>query len=325
MIMSRTPLRITFVGGGTDIPSYYRNNGSGAVLSASINKYIYVAVNKKFDSKIRVSYSVTEIVDTVDQIKHPSVREALKLLHIDGGIEIVSISDIPSKGTGLGSSSTFLVGLLNALHAWKGEHASPQQLAEEAVKIEREILGEPGGKQDQYMAAYGGIQFMEFYQDERVTIQPVIMGEDARSKLQDNLLLLYTNRERSSADIHKVQAVNVPNKLDNYHSMKKLAFTMFDQMSHGQMDSVGALLHQNWENKRMLANGITDPKIDGWYNSALENGASGGKMIGAGGGGFLLLYAPSSQHEDLMNKLKELKPEPFQIEYDGSRIIFVGS
>lgn len=323
--MSRTPLRITFVGGGTDIPSYYRNHESGAVVSASINKYIYVAVNKKFDSKIRVSYSVTEIVDTVEEIKHPSVREALKLLDIDGGIEVVSISDIPSKGTGLGSSSTFLVGLLNALHAWKGEHASPQQLAEEAVKIEREILGEPGGKQDQYMAAYGGIQFMEFHPDERVTIQPVIMGEDARNQLQDNLMLLYTNRERSSADIHKVQASNVSNKLDNYHAMRQLAFEMFDNVSHGNIGSVGKLLHQNWENKRLLANGITDPMIDGWYNSALKNGAVGGKMIGAGGGGFLLLYAPSDTHTGIMKHIPDLKPEPFSIEYDGSRIIFVGN
>ncbi len=324
MIMSRTPLRITFVGGGTDIPAYYRTNGSGAVVSASINKYIYVAVNKKFDSKIRVSYSVTEIVDSVDEIKHPTVREALKLLDIDGGIEIVSISDIPSKGTGLGSSSTFLVGLLNALHAYKGEHASPLQLAEEAVKIEREILGEPGGKQDQYMAAYGGIQFMEFHQDERVTVKPVIMNEESRIALQESLLLLYTNRERSSTGIHKVQAGNVSNKIESYHMMKGLAFEMFDTMCKGNIGEVGELLNRNWEQKRLLADGITDPMIDGWYSTALENGAKGGKMIGAGGGGFLLLYAPTENHDEIVKSLPELKKETFSIEYDGSRIIFVG-
>lgn len=324
MIMSRTPLRITFVGGGTDIPAYYRNYETGAVVSASINKYIYVAVNKKFDTKIRVSYSVTEIVDKVEEIKHPSVREALKLLDIDGGIEIVSISDIPSRGTGLGSSSTFLVGLLNALHAWKGEHASPLQLAEEAVKIEREILGEPGGKQDQYMAAYGGIQMMEFHPDERVSIKPVIMGEDARSELHENLLLMYTNRERSSASIHKVQAGNVSDKLENYHAMRQLAYEMFEVMGNGNIGSVGKLLHQNWENKRLLANGITDPMIDGWYNSALKCGATGGKMIGAGGGGFLLLYAPVDKRDSIVQNLPDLKMEPFDIEYDGSRIIFIG-
>ena len=324
MIMSRTPLRITFVGGGTDIPSYYREYGPGAVVSASINKYIYVAVNKKFDSKIRVSYSVTEMVDTVDEIRHPTVREALKLLGIDGGIEIVSISDIPSKGTGLGSSSTFLVGLLNALHAYKGEHASSLQLAEEAVKIEREILGEPGGKQDQYMAAYGGIQFMEFHQDERVSVKPVIMNEEMRAKLQSNLLLMYTGRERSSAEIHKVQASNVSSKVESYNLMKGMAYEMFDAMCNGATDEIGKLLHRNWEQKRLLADGITDRNIDSWYQAALSNGALGGKMIGAGGGGFLLLFASPDNHQKIVNALPELKQENFSIEYGGSRIIFVG-
>ncbi len=324
MIMSRTPLRITFVGGGTDIPSYYREYGPGAVVSASINKYIYVAVNKKFDSKIRVSYSVTEMVDTVDEIRHPTVREAMKLLGIDGGIEIVSISDIPSKGTGLGSSSTFLVGLLNALHAFKGEHASPLQLAEEAVKIEREILGEPGGKQDQYMAAYGGIQFMEFHQDERVSVKPVIMNEEMRAKLQSNLLLMYTGRERSSTEIHKVQASNVASKVESYNLMKGMAYEMFDAMCKGNTDEMGRLLHKNWEQKRLLADGITDGNIDSWYQSALSNGAIGGKMIGAGGGGFLLLFANPDNHEKIVKGLPGLKQESFNIEYGGSRIIFVG-
>ncbi len=324
MIMSRTPLRITFVGGGTDIPSYYREYGPGAVVSASINKYIYVAVNKKFDSKIRVSYSVTEMVDTVDEIRHPTVREAMKLLGIDGGIEIVSISDIPSKGTGLGSSSTFLVGLLNALHAFKGEHASPLQLAEEAVKIEREILGEPGGKQDQYMAAYGGIQFMEFHQDERVSVKPVIMNEEMRAKLQSNLLLMYTGRERSSTEIHKVQASNVASKVESYNLMKGMAYEMFDAMCKGNTDEMGRLLHRNWEQKRLLADGITDGNIDSWYQSALSNGAIGGKMIGAGGGGFLLLFANPDNHEKIVKGLPGLKQESFNIEYGGSRIIFVG-
>lgn len=324
MIMSRTPLRITFVGGGTDIPSYYREYGPGAVVSASINKYIYVAVNKKFDSKIRVSYSVTEMVDTVDEIRHPTVREAMKLLGIDGGIEIVSISDIPSKGTGLGSSSTFLVGLLNALHAFKGEHASPLQLAEEAVKIERETLGEPGGKQDQYMAAYGGIQFMEFHQDERVSVKPVIMNEEMRAKLQSNLLLMYTGRERSSTEIHKVQASNVASKVESYNLMKGMAYEMFDAMCKGNTDEMGRLLHRNWEQKRLLADGITDGNIDSWYQSALSNGAIGGKMIGAGGGGFLLLFANPDNHEKIVKGLPGLKQESFNIEYGGSRIIFVG-
>ncbi len=324
MIMSRTPLRITFVGGGTDIPSYYREHGPGAVVSASINKYIYVIVNKKFDSRIRVSYSVTEMVDRVDQIKHPTVREALKLLNIEGGIEIVSISDIPSRGTGLGSSSTFIVGLLNALHAYLGEHASPKQLAEEAVKIEREILGEPGGKQDQYMAAYGGIQLMEFYPDERVEVKPVIMSEESRNKLERSLLLFYTGRERSSTDIHRNQARDVEVKVSSYDRMKDLAYQTFQAMSSGNMDDVGRLMHVNWVEKKSLAAGITDTWIDSLYGSAMENGAIGGKMIGAGGGGFMLVYSDESRQEGICKALDPLKREDFRIEYQGSRIVFVG-
>ena len=223
MFISKTPLRITFVGGGSDIREYYSKYGRGSVLSAAINKFIYIVVNKKFDSKIRVSYSKTEIVDSVNKIEHPSVREALKLLEIEGGIEIVSISDIPSGGTGLGSSSTFLVGLLNALHAWKGEFVSPKELAEEAVKIEREILHEPGGKQDQYMAAYGGIQQLEFYADEKVGVRPVISSTETIRNFERSLLLLYTGIQRSSTDIHKVQMQKVEKKSVNYEKMVQMA------------------------------------------------------------------------------------------------------
>ncbi len=324
MIMSRTPLRITFVGGGTDIPSFYRDHGPGAVISASINKYIYVIVNKKFDSKIRVSYSVTEIVDHVDQIRHPTVREALKFLGITGGIEIVSISDIPSRGTGLGSSSTFIVGLLNALHAYLGEHASPKQLAEEAVKIEREILQEPGGKQDQYMAAYGGIQMMEFFPDERVEVRPVIMSERSRDRLQNSLLLFYTGRERSSTEIHKNQAQAVVDKVNSYRIMKDLAYRTFDALSSDRVEDVGRMMHENWLQKKSLAAGISDSWIDALYDKAISAGAIGGKMIGAGGGGFLLVFAEPSAHERIASSLSELRREDFRIEYQGSRIVFVG-
>lgn len=186
MIITKTPLRIGFVGGGTDIPAYYRNYG-GALISAAINKYIYIIVNKKFDSKIRISYSQTEIVDRIDEIKHPSVREALRFLNIDGGIEILSISDIPSHGTGLGSSSTFLVGLLNALHAYKSEYVTREELASEAVKIEREILREAGGKQDQYMAAFGGINMLNFNENESVNVNPVALSIDMLEKLRSNI------------------------------------------------------------------------------------------------------------------------------------------
>ena len=324
MIMSRTPLRISFVGGGTDIPSYYRKHDKGAVVSACIDKYIYVLVNRKFDSKIRVSYAVTEIVDKLDEIKHPTVREALRLLGIDGGIEIVSISDIPSRGTGLGSSSTFIVGLLNALHAYMGEYASPKQLAEEAVKIERETLEEPGGKQDQYMAAFGGIQLLEFYSDERVEVRPVIMSESSRQELQQSLLLFYTGKERSSSDIHRNQATKVAEKVDSYHRMKELAYRAFDAMSSARISDIGQLMHENWIEKRSLASGITDTWIDELYDVALKKGALGGKMIGAGGGGFLLLFAPPERQKGIADALSKLRMEEFNIEYQGSKIVFVG-
>ncbi|MCL5667702.1 MAG: kinase [Candidatus Thermoplasmatota archaeon] len=324
MFISKTPLRITFVGGGTDIKDYYSKRDKGAVLSASINKFIYIVVNKKFDDKIRVSYSKTEIVDSVDRIEHPSVREALKLLQIDGGIEIVSISDIPSGGTGLGSSSTFLVGLLNALHAWKGEFASPEQLSQEAVKIEREILREPGGKQDQYMAAYGGINMLEFYPDETVVVKPVISSETVREKLQENLLLLYTGVQRGSAEIHSSQARNVGRKSANYDKMVQITEEAFSSLSMGDYDSIGSYLHSNWRLKKELTEGISSDFIDQAYEKAIQLGATGGKLIGAGGGGFMLFYARPELHETIVREIGNMKPEQFRFEFQGSRIIHVG-
>jgi D-glycero-alpha-D-manno-heptose-7-phosphate kinase len=323
MIISRTPLRITFVGGGTDIREFYTRDSPGAVLSASINKYIYITVNKKFDSQIRISYSTTEIVDKVDMIRHPTVREALKFLDIDGGIEIVSISDIPSLGTGMGSSSTFLVGLLHALHAYRGEYVSSREMAEEAVKIEREILHEPGGKQDQYMAAYGGIQLMKFYQDETVSIKPLVTSEEIRETLENNLLLLYTGIQRSSADIHRKQSSSVQSKLDEYRKMREIALQLFDDLSRGNADRMGTMLHENWKLKKRLAEGISSDSIDQLYERAMRLGATGGKLIGAGGGGFLLFYAPHEVHDNIVNGLG-LKKQDFRFDYQGSRIIFVG-
>lgn len=324
MFISKTPLRITFVGGGSDIKEYYSNYGRGSVLSAAINKYIYVIVNKKFDSNIRVSYSKTEIVDSVEKIEHPSVREALKMLGIEGGIEILSISDIPSGGTGLGSSSTFIVGLLNALHAWNGEYVSPKELAEEAVKIERDILHEPGGKQDQYMAAYGGIQKMNFYSDERVEVDPVIMDSRRMKEFEDSLILLYTGIQRSSRTIHQSQKEMVQKNITNYEGMVRKADEAFISLNNGDYKSVGRIIHENWLLKKSLANGVSNDKIDNWYNAAIEAGALGGKLIGAGGGGFLLFMADPFVQNTVREKLPELRREEFKFELEGSRIIYVG-
>lgn len=323
MFISKTPLRITFVGGGTDIKEYYSKYGRGSVLSAAINKYIYITVNKKFDSNIRVSYSKTEIVDSVDNIEHPSVREALKMLGIEGGIEILSISDIPSGGTGLGSSSTFIVGLLNALHAWIGEYVSPMELAEEAVKIEREILKEPGGKQDQYMASFGGIQRLNFYSDERVELNPVIMDSEKLKEFEDSLLLLYTGIQRNSGNIHDLQKKTVANKVSSYSEMVKIADEAYISLNKGNYKSLGKLMHDNWLLKRSLANGISDKKIDDWYERGIKSGAMGGKVIGAGGGGFLLFMCDPSKKRSILGNLKELRQEEFKFEPEGSRIIYV--
>ena len=323
MIMSRTPLRITFAGGGTDLPEYYKEHGPGCVVSAAIDKYIYVIVNRKFDHKIRVSYSHTEIVDSVDQIRHPSVREALKLLDIDGGIEIVSISDIPSQGTGLGSSSTFLVGLLNALHAYKGELASAGQLAKEAVKIEREILGEPGGKQDQFAAAYGGLNMMVFNRDEGVEVKPLISNEETRMKLDSHLLLLYTGKERSSATIHNIQKATVSQKIRNYDAMRDLASDLYKRLSINDYNSTGEVMHKNWLLKKELASGISWDFIDKCYEKAMQIGSQGGKLIGAGGGGFLMFFAEPELHQRIAEELN-LRKVDFNIQYQGSSIIYVG-
>lgn len=322
--MSRTPLRITFTGGGTDLQQYYSRGKNGAVISAAINKYIYVAVNKKFDDLIRVSYSVTEIVDHIDRIKHPSVREALRLLNIDGGIEIVSISDIPSRGTGLGSSSTFLVGLLNALHAYRGEHMSARELSEEAVKIERNILREPGGKQDQYIAATGGIQMLEFMPDESVQVNHVIMNESARSALESWILMFYTGKERSSTEIHRKQSAGIEEKISGYDRMRELTYEALKAISDADMIRLGECLHENWNIKKSLSDGISDPWIDSLYSRAMEMGAVGGKIIGAGGGGFLMLLAPPETHPEIISDFRELRQEPFRFDYTGSKIVFIG-
>jgi D-glycero-alpha-D-manno-heptose-7-phosphate kinase len=325
IIVSRTPLRISFVGGGTDIPEYYRNNGGGAVVNAAISKYVYIIINRKFDDQVRVSYSKTEIVPSAEDIKHPLVREALKSLDICKGVEIVSISDIPSYGTGLGSSSTFTVGLLNALHAWVGENASAKELAEEAVRIEREVVGDPGGRQDQYIAAYGGIRFMEFRPDDTVDVRPIVMRGDALEDFQNNLLLFYSGKTRSGATILKGQIENVADYSERYHAMRQLAYDLRQDLERSHLSRVGMYLHENWEHKKQLHPAISDSTLNQAYERARSAGASGGKITGAGGGGFLLLYAPLSSHPAVRAALADLREEPFRLELSGSRITHVGT
>lgn len=326
MIISRTPLRISFVGGGSDISSYYKKD-VGAVISATIDKYIYITVNKKFDNKIRISYSKTEIVDNVAKIHHELIREALKMTDIDGGIEITSISDIPSEGSGLGSSSSYTVGLLHALYAFKGQHVSAERLAREACKIEIDILKKPIGKQDQYIAAYGGLQYIQFNRDDTIYVDPIVCLSDTKQLLQKNLLLLYTGMTRPANRILTVQHNNMSRNINIHASMKKMvhcAARMRESLSQNSLDSFGDLLHENWTLKKTMASSISNPLIERWYKSARRHGAIGGKILGAGGGGFLLFYAPYSTHEQIKQALPILTPTSFAFEPQGSKIIFIG-
>ena len=299
MIISRTPLRVSFLGGGSDLPSYYRRHG-GAVLSTAIDHSVYVTVSRKFDNAVRVSYSRTEEVDQASQVEHPLVREALALVGIDGGIEITSVADIPAKGTGLGSSSSFTVGLLNALHAYRGRHATAARLAEESCHIEIERCGEPIGKQDQYAAAYGGFNFIRFNTDESVEVKKVICSPDVLADLQARLLFFYTGITRSASTLLQRQsaAIAAPGeKSDAMGQMVRLAEDAFQDLCRGNTASFGAMLHEAWQIKRCLTSDVTNGMINWAYDAAIAAGAEGGKLLGAGGGGFLMLIAPPERHE----------------------------
>ncbi len=322
LVTTKTPIRITFTGGGSDFPDFYRKFGYGAVLSSTINRYIYVTIARNFYSnEYRISYSRTEnAIRDVNDIEHPSVREALKYLGIEGGIQIISITEIPSRGTGLGSSSSFLVGLLLALHTWLGENVTPGTLASEAYKIEREILNEPGGKQDQYIAAYGGINLMRFNNDDSVEMKPLILSRDRRRYLSENLMMYYTNKERSSATIHKEQMNNISDQSDYYKKMRELAYKAYDAICKLDLLELGALMEENWLLKKQLHNHISDDGIEHMYKLAKDAGALGGKLMGAGGGGFMLFIVPPEKHKDVDKALSEYRREDFEIDPFGSRV-----
>lgn len=325
MIISRTPLRVTFAGGGSDLSAFYRTE-PGAVVTTAINKYIYINVNEKFDNKIRASYSVTEIVNSADELKNELIRESLKLTEQRGALEVTSISDIPSEGTGLGSSSTYTVGLLNALHAFHGEHAGATRLAAEACHVEIDVCGKPIGKQDQYIAAFGGLQYIQFNSDESVFVDPIICSPATKRGLQDHLLLLYTGMTRSSGAVLEEQKRNTGEtgpRREALRSMTSLARELRDALYRDDLSTFGEILHQGWLSKRSLASGISNQRIDEWYECARKHGALGGKILGAGGGGFLLLFAPPERHQEIRTALCALKPVAFQFEPQGSKIVYV--
>jgi len=325
MIISRTPLRISFVGGGSDLPAFYERE-PGAVVSATINRYIYITVNPKFDRRIRASYSQTETVDRVEELQHELIREALLVTGIDGAIEISSISDIPSRGTGLGSSSAYTVGLLNALYAHTGRLAGAERLAREACAIEIERCGRPIGKQDQYSAAYGGLKHLRFNPDGTVFVDQILCDPATRRRLESRLLLLYTGHTRRAETILEEQSRNSAERdatRAGLRRMTALAGDLCAALNRSDLNGFGEVLHANWEEKRRLATGITTPTLDAWYDRARAEGAIGGKVLGAGGGGFLLLYAPPDRHGDICSALPDLRRVTFHFEPQGSRLIFV--
>lgn len=324
MVISRTPLRMSFVGGGSDLPVFYRKF-NGAVLSTAINKYIYVTVNPKFDDAIRVSYSKTEEVRHVTEVDHPLIRECLHHLNIEGGVEITSIADVPSKGTGLGSSSSFTVGLLHALNAHKGRYVSADLLGRDSCKIEIDICGEPIGKQDQYAAAFGGFNLIEFKNDDTVNVNPVICDPRTVAAIEENIIMFYTGVTRAASVLLEQQSkvlADCTQRQTVLQKMVKLAYDLRDELQQNHADSFGPILHENWILKKSLTEGISTSEVDTWYELAMKAGATGGKILGAGGGGFLMLYAPRERHENISKALSMLKRVPVGFEKLGSRIIF---
>lgn len=324
MIISRTPLRMSFVGGGSDMPSYYRRHG-GAVLSTAIDKYIYVTINKKFDDELRLSYSKTENVKSTSEIEHQLVRACLSRYGIDGGLEISTVADIPSKGTGLGSSSSFTVAFLHCLHAYLGRHVSNEMLGAEASDIEINVCGEPIGKQDQYAAAYGGFNFYEFNSDESVKVSPLITRSETLSALKDNLLMFYTGITRSASNLLQKQneeIISSKRKQDALKSMVSLAYILRDELQNNNTHVFGEILHENWLLKKSLVAEISNSNIDDWYQRAIDAGAVGGKILGAGAGGFLIFYAEKERHPEIIRQLNDLRRINFNFEKNGSQIIF---
>jgi D-glycero-alpha-D-manno-heptose-7-phosphate kinase len=321
MIITQTPLRISFFGGGTDFPAYYQAEG-GAVLSTTIDKYVYVAIKKRFDDRIRVGYTRTEIVDRVDHIEHALIREALRKTGVERGVEIVTMGDIPSEGSGLGSSSTVTVGALHAMYAYKGQIVSAEQLAREACEIEIDILGKPIGRQDQYIAALGGLRFIEFLQGGAIRSEVVRLSEKCWRKLTGSFMLFYTGISRKADDILEEQQSHITERLEVLRAIKKLAYTACQELKAGNVDCLGDLLYDSWLLKKQLADPISNGEIDRIYKAALEAGAIGGKLTGAGGGGFLLLYCPQHRQDTIRLALNGLRELPFQLEADGTKVIF---
>jgi len=325
MIGIQTPFRMSFIGGGSDLKEFY-SKFPGSVISATIDKYMYIFVHPFFDNRIQLKYSKIELVDQINDINHPIAREALKKFNLMG-IDINSIADIPA-GTGLGSSSSYTVGLLHALYKYVKKEVSPELLAREACEIEIDILKEPIGKQDQYAAAYGGLNIIRFFPNGKVKVEPVKMKNKTFKNLQKNLLLFYTGTIRSASDVlydQKHNLVNEKAKFDCLVHMTKLVEKAKKNLCESDLEGFGKTLDKNWQLKKSLSNKISNTYFDDIYKIALKNGALGGKLLGAGGGGFFLFYCESENHENLRYALKKLKEIEFKFDSSGSNFINIGA
>ena len=324
MIISRTPFRISFFGGGTDYPDYFRANG-GEVLSTSINKYCYISTRKLppfFEHKFRVAYSRIEMTSSVEEIEHPSVRNVLKWLNVEAGTEIQHIGDLPAR-SGIGSSSSFTVGLLNALYAQQGRYIGKEQLATQAIHVEQDLIGEPVGSQDQIAAAYGGLNHIEFLIDGSFKVSPIIVKADLRSRLESSLMMYFTGVTRMSSDYSSAKIRNISRRETELAQMRRLVADALHilRKDDGDLDDFGRLLHENWQLKKTLSDKVTSPYLEEIYDTAIAAGALGGKLMGAGGGGFFVFYVPPERQGSVKQALSKLVHVPFQFDNDGSSII----
>lgn len=326
MILARAPFRISLGGGGTDLPSYYSQHG-GFVVSAAINKYIYIYVNRPAaDDFIRVKYSRYEQVKSADEVQHDLVRPMLKLLEVDGSLEIVSMADVP-EGTGLGSSGTYLVALLTAMHELKRKKVPTQAVAEQACHIEMDLAGHPVGKHDHYLAAFGGITCLDIARDGRIEVTPLNVSIDTVEQLRSEVLLFYTGILRSSRDILEQQRQDTTDGdsavMESLHRTKELGYRIKEALEEGDVSRFGRLLAEHWENKKRRSGKISDSRIDRWYDIARENGALGGKIMGAGGGGFLMFHCPNGRKAYLRSALASagLREMPYDFDWEGAKVL----
>ena len=325
MIVSRAPVRFSLGGGGTDLPSYSREHG-GFVVAAAVDKFVHVCVAKRFYDTIRLAYSEMETVDSVDKIKHRIYRAALKSMGFTGGLELHSLADVPAN-TGLGSSSSFTVALLNGLHAFRRESIPAEQLARDACHLEIDLLGEPIGKQDQYIAAYGGISALTFHPDGSVDVERLPLRDEVIDELEANLMIFYSNVERSASTVLAQQAksitANTDSAVERMHRIKALGYETKRILLAGDIDTYGDMLHEHWTHKRKLAANMADSTIDEHYEEARKAGAIGGKLMGAGGGGFFMFYVRAGDRRRVHDAMaaRGLRPMRFRFDFDGARIM----